>query len=51
MKMGLFEDNTFTTVLPDNTKINVPDNLYVETSIDDKSGFKTVLQRCWATPR
>ena len=51
LALGLWEDNTFSSPLPSDTVINVPDNLYVAAVLNDAGAFVTSLETCWATPR
>jgi len=50
LALGLWEDNTFSTPLPADAVINVPDNLYVAAVLNDAGSFVTSLETCWATP-
>ena len=51
LALGLWEDNTFSSPLPSDAVINVPDNLYVAAVLNDAGAFVTSLETCWATPR
>jgi hypothetical protein len=50
LALGLWEDNTFSSPLPSDAVINVPDNLYVAALLNDAGAFVTSLETCWATP-
>lgn len=50
VSMGLFETDSFETLVTGNYTIQVPEKLHVGVLIDDDTAMVMQLKKCWATP-